>query len=66
MTTTLLVPVLVLLLAAGLVYPAVWSRRPDRRAAARDVLALLLPPRGAGHRDTRPDLDPALDLDPRL
>ncbi|GAA1949553.1 hypothetical protein [Kitasatospora viridis] len=42
---TLLVPYLLLLtvlLLLGVVLPAVWSRRPARRAAAREVLRLLL------------------------
>lgn len=34
--------VVVVLLIIGVVFPAVWSRRPERRCAAAGVLDLLL------------------------
>jgi hypothetical protein len=40
--TSLTVFVVVVLLIIGVVFPAVWSRRPERRCAAARVLDLLL------------------------
>ncbi|WP_316525582.1 hypothetical protein [Kitasatospora brasiliensis] len=38
----LFVATLLILLVLGVVLPAVWSRRPVRRTAARTVLRMLL------------------------
>lgn len=40
--TSLTIFVVVVLLIIGVVFPAVWSRRPERRCAAAGVLSLLL------------------------
>ncbi|GLW53832.1 hypothetical protein [Kitasatospora phosalacinea] len=40
--TSVLLALLLLTLLAGVVLPAVWSRRPERRSAARGVLRMLL------------------------
>jgi hypothetical protein len=40
--TSLTIFVVVVLLIIGVVYPAVWSRRPERRCAAATVLRLLV------------------------
>jgi hypothetical protein len=60
-TPLLLSGLLPLLLVLGVIYPAVWSRKPARRKAAFDVLRLLFTGRAPAQRPIPRPRNPKTD-----